>query len=796
MSIRTKLLVLLLGLALGSMGLSALFTIAGTSRFARDVSEQTREVLESRGERELTLAAGGFRRIMAGQKWAAELALLSLSDDARQRLVRGVDHPDDRDRVDAEPSRVVFAGDVDPVAASSRAFDPLPARYAALFRETRAVGDVVFHAPPDADREAVERHAHALAGIEQALRSLDRSEPAIAGSLGLRSVALESGLLLTYPGLLSFPEVFDARLTPWYRAARRFASAPSRVAAAEGPVLWNRLYTDPVTDRVVMTAAMPILTDDGAFLGAAAIDIPIQSSLARLIPAGELGQNSSTKLVVPIPPDVTDAERRDFEEKVRVRTGGVTAEDRRLIDNGGIMVIAARYPADPDEIVGAPDLPPEAVPSIVGAAPELLDVERIIADGPQAQSVRDLVSAMLTEGEGVALLDTGRGLRMWAWGALDKDTYVTVDVPYAELVDQSEQLSEVIDDEADRRLRTFALVAVGLAAAAALLAIVASNRLVRPLLELRGVAERVAAGDFEARANITTGDEIERLGRTFNDMVPQLADRMRLRESITVAQQVQQHLLPTRPPELPGLEIGARSVYCDETGGDYFDFVELNGDARPRTVVAVGDVTGHGIAAALVMASARAILRSRTAIDDDLARVAAAMNEQLFRDSLAGRFMTLFAVEIDRDTGTLRWVSAGHEPALLYDPDADTFEELRGADIPLGIESGWVFRCASRGPLRPRQVVVIGTDGIWETRGPDGELFGRERFCEIIRAHAADPIETLQEAVDRAIRAHRGHRPQQDDVTLVIIRACPVDPSADPSEYVTTDVDRPDALPA
>jgi sigma-B regulation protein RsbU (phosphoserine phosphatase) len=234
---------------------------------------------------------------------------------------------------------------------------------------------------------------------------------------------------------------------------------------------------------------------------------------------------------------------------------------------------------------------------------------------------------------------------------------------------------------------------------------------------------------------------------------------------------VQQHLLPSCPPEIPGFEIAAASVYCDETGGDYFDFATREVGGEPRTLIAVGDVTGHGIDAALLMASARAILRSRVASSTGLAELAAAMNEQLFVDSLDGRFMTLFLLELDPQGSRIRWVSAGHEPALLYHPDRDEFEDLGGRDIPLGVEAGWRFRPAERKGLEPGQILLMGTDGIWETRDPAGELFGKDRLRQLVRDHAAGPIDGLQAAIEQALMRHRGTRAQEDDITLVVLRA-------------------------
>ncbi|MEM7754405.1 MAG: SpoIIE family protein phosphatase [Planctomycetota bacterium] len=778
MSIRTKFLVLLLGLVLGLSGIYAVVTLAQTKDFARQIGTDTREELSKRGRSELTGIVRGLRGVLGANKWGAEVSLLATAEragallrsgsaDAPTGPYRGGD-PIFADRLGADAQLV-------PPATGSDLFDPATT----LDRE-------VFFAPPDSNRARLEREARALVPLVETLRALDSSTPANGIAFGVRSIVLESGLFMAFPGTTVLPSDFDARSTPWYVASKRLAQTDRGASLAEGPVFWNRLYTDPVTTRVVMTGTVALRDAEGGFLGVAAVDIPVDSVLTEVDTPQAYRGATATRLVIPIPPDVTDAERRDLERKIRVRTGTLTDADDELITAGGLMVLAARFPADTDDLIGAPD-PDEALERLApGVAPALLDIDRIIAKGEGAQGVKDLVAAMLSEEVGTRVVGdpASSAAEAWAWGRIDRETFITLTTANERLVTEATALRDKFSVETERRLIQTVVLAVALAAAAVFLAIVLSRRLVRPLLELRGVAERVAAGDFEARATVRTGDEIERLGETFNQMVPQLADRIRLRDSMGVAMDVQQHLLPSAPPKLPGLEIFAKSIYCDETGGDYFDFVTGNGERRPRTVVAVGDVTGHGVGAALVMASARAILRSHAAIDDDLASIAGAMNEQLFHDSLDGRFMTLFAMEIDAEGGGITWVSAGHEPALLYDPGTDTFEQLDAKDIPLGVEPGWAFKSFCRPALAPGQVLLVATDGIGETRNASGELFGADRLRELVRSHAKKPIEDLYAALETALDVHRGPRPQQDDITLVVIRSDHV-----PSEVVSADVD-------
>lgn len=303
-----------------------------------------------------------------------------------------------------------------------------------------------------------------------------------------------------------------------------------------------------------------------------------------------------------------------------------------------------------------------------------------------------------------------------------------------------------------------------------LLSMIGSRAITGPVKTLTLVARRIAEGDLGARAHVHTGDELEELSDSFNAMIPKLQDRIKIRGALALAMEVQQNLLPVSAPHLRGFDIAGKSLYCDETGGDYYDFLELSRLDGQCVGVAVGDVTGHGVAAALLMTTARALLRSRAHQPGSLSELMTDINRHLSEDTHQGRFMTLFYGVIDAESGSFRWISAGHEPAQLYDPASDSFEEISGPDIPLGIEPDWIYEEGSRGGFRPGQVIAIGTDGIWETRNAAGVMLGREAVRGIIRDNAHRSAEELCEAISDALLAFRGARPQEDDATLVVVK--------------------------
>lgn len=253
-------------------------------------------------------------------------------------------------------------------------------------------------------------------------------------------------------------------------------------------------------------------------------------------------------------------------------------------------------------------------------------------------------------------------------------------------------------------------------------------------------------------------------------------DKQRLEFDMEVAAGVQQGFWPKTAPPLPGLELAGISLPCDATGGDYYDYLLRPGfdGAGETCCLAVGDVTGHGVQAALLMASARAFLRSRLQFPGGPAEVLDHVNRLLARDlGMTGRFMTLFFLEFDPACSCLHFVRAGHDPALLYDPGRDTFVELDGKGIPLGIDANWRYEENTLSGLPSGGVLLCGTDGIWEARNASGEMYGKTRLCEVVRRRAGGDARTVARAVLADLDTFRQGEPRLDDVTLVVLRATP-----------------------
>ncbi len=250
-----------------------------------------------------------------------------------------------------------------------------------------------------------------------------------------------------------------------------------------------------------------------------------------------------------------------------------------------------------------------------------------------------------------------------------------------------------------------------------------------------------------------------------------VTDMTEHKKALALASEVQKSLLPQDSPRVKGLDVAGRNVSCDEIGGDYFDFIWRRGSRKEPFNVVVGDISGHGVDSALLMTTARAFLRMRASQPGSISDIVSAMNRHLTQDVLeTGRFMTLFYLSIDPAQKRVDWVRAGHDPALVYDPRRDEFEELKGNGIALGVDDEVNYEENQKGGLVNGQIIAVGTDGIWEAASRDGDMFGKDRLRDIIRKNADRNASDILSAVYDELNRFTLGRKSDDDITLVIIK--------------------------
>jgi sigma-B regulation protein RsbU (phosphoserine phosphatase) len=244
----------------------------------------------------------------------------------------------------------------------------------------------------------------------------------------------------------------------------------------------------------------------------------------------------------------------------------------------------------------------------------------------------------------------------------------------------------------------------------------------------------------------------------------------KVKMSLEQASRIQQTLMPKSDPHVDGYDIAGKSIWCDETSGDYYDFIQPGDWKQEKVGIVVADVIGHGISAALLMTTVRASLRERILSRGNGPAIVSHVNNSLVKDiEELNLFVTMFYSEIDLNHKRFRWVHAGHEPAIVYDPARDSIEMLGGDGVPLGVVDNWDYEEAEIG-IASGQIILIGTDGIKESYNSHGEYFGNDRLMTVIRDHAAKPAKDLLTEVFDALNRFRYPAERLDDETLVIIK--------------------------
>jgi PAS domain S-box-containing protein len=282
------------------------------------------------------------------------------------------------------------------------------------------------------------------------------------------------------------------------------------------------------------------------------------------------------------------------------------------------------------------------------------------------------------------------------------------------------------------------------------------------------VNRRKAGELYWASQTVTPITDVRGLVTHFVSVLKDVSDVRKYHEQevqLELARTVQQRFNPA-PPRVPGFDIAAVSYPSDETGGDYFDFIDA-----PNGVlyVAVGDVSGHGFDAALIMALTRAYMRSFATLGMDAGELLGRVNRAIVSDLEANRFVTMLIVRIDVEAGIVTYASAGHIPGVLLDGLEGIDGTLDSTGMPLGLFADATF-ATRQCRFRPDQIFVLSTDGATETFDAHGVEFGSNGVLGYVRSHTNDTAQDIAQGVYEAARSFGGSVPQQDDITAVIIK--------------------------
>ncbi|MEO1130156.1 MAG: SpoIIE family protein phosphatase [Planctomycetota bacterium] len=712
MSIRTKLLLVLVAFAILPMFIAFVVGQVSTRFVGARLTEKTQVELVSEAEARLLQYVNGAAALAGSEALTVNLMVVAQAN-AYAALLEQQGAFDD-----ASDVMYLLTDDMDGEPPFPLGPDPEAPERLVTFDA------MSIYLVADLDASEVTRDLQQQQGMFVTYRELRQYHDAL---IFAQYTATASGTHSAYPGHGGYPRGYDPRERQWYQMAAEGMSP-------HGPdgVAWSPPMRDAVTRRAVLAVSAPIRNTEGNVVAVTAADVLVAELLDGLKqpPGWTSEQNLFVVSLIGEDPTVGDTAleiyaQRSYDDGETDWRHSIELETFRFDDDESSRVLVAS-----------------------------------IGDG-QAGVVRGMRNGR----------DVLCAYAPIVSGGEETAAALICTTPFSDVIAIADGIDERFSDVTVSQLITNASIAVVVLGVVVLFAFRGSRAVSEPVQDLASTAARIASGDLDARAQVTSGDELGSLARTFNEMVPKLQDRMQLRQSLDLAMEVQQSLLPSAAPRVPGVDVDGRSIYCDETGGDYYDFLLVEAIEGERLGVVVGDVTGHGIAAALLMTTARALLRSRLDQPGSIAEQVQDINRHLSEGNQHGRFMTFCYLMMDRVSGSLRWVLAGHDPPILYEARTDTFSELGGGGgIPLGVDGTWEYDELGRDGIETGDVVVIGTDGIWEARNEAAEMFGKDRLRDVIRdAHAGSASE-ICDAVVQAVVDFRGRTPQGDDITLVVLK--------------------------
>jgi phosphoserine phosphatase RsbU/P len=719
LNIRWKFLIAMLGIAITPLLIAAWLEIRSISALGAELAADSGRAINERTTQVLVQTTRHYAEVMNRQSKTVELIV-------RLQAKRALIALNSSAPLDQPQGKFPWA---DSLVANTRsshyirlAEDGTPMQLP-ISRDNQSLFSVI--KPPSA---ALQDSARNLLQINNFYREIQREHSDL---FYWQYVALENGLLATFPGHSNYPEDFDPRQRRWYQAQKEHRA-----------LRWSAPHTDAVTGITMVNVTMPLVSKTGEFLGVSGLDVRLSGLL--------------NALQVPL--------KSEYDSRVLLSV---------LVDKKNMPGHNQRHKAGSEQ--GHKQ------------AQEIF----VVAESAQQQSQRDWrdipqLQALTLDIEGhvekiTTTVAAGRsGFLRTRWKGKDYfclyeplksgDNILMMFVPIENLLDPAIRSAKHALMSTERYANALLPFAALLIAAIVFLAFIGSRRFVQPINDLVTAFNRVGEGDLDSRVEIKTGDELEQLGDAFNAVIPQLREHTKVREELSVARAVQQRLLPHESPEFRGIEIVGRTLYADQTGGDYYDFLELNNYTPSLLGIVVGDVAGHGVAAALMMATVRALLHGAAQNLKSPSAVLRHINFYLADDLHAGQFMTLFYLLFDAENCTVQWADAGHDPAIVYNPTADIFSELAGDDIPLGVDSDWRYERDQEVVLKPRDIVLLGTDGIWETKSPAGEQFGKERLRHILRREHLRPVQEISMIILTEIEKFRGGLAQHDDVSIVVFR--------------------------
>ncbi len=557
-----------------------------------------------------------------------------------------------------------------------------------------------------------------IASMEEVIAPIYQSDHHLTATY----VADSNGSLYFFPWTNQIPDGFDPRTREWYSRA-----------VSSGQLVWSDPYLDAVGNGQMITASRMVRSGSNQtwVIGS---DLTIDTIMDRII-GTQMGDRGYAFLVN---------------------------------QNGAII-------ARPDSSYG--DLNQSVFP----------DENLLLSTN---EDVRSVAGEMTAGFSGVMTCHFSDGDRYIAYAPVKSVNWsVGIILPVESVIAPSMMIKRAIEDTSTMTRteieRHIIILMQALAATFALLFVVIllfslfiSRYVSGPVRILKVGAERIGEGDLSTPVSVKTGDEFEDLADAFNQMAARLslhiitlrdttAREERFRHELEIARTIQLSFLPDHPPAIEGFEMAAYASPAQEVGGDFHDFIPLPGGGWG---VAIADVSGKGVPAALFMALSRTLLRVSSGVHSEADAIITRTNNLISRDAEGGMFVTLFFMLVTPGSRNISWVNAGHNPPVVIPADPAADPVFLGDENPApGLIEEFPYPARSSS-LDPGDLVVLYTDGITEAMDPDGNEYGTDRFISTIRLVRDRPLDSVKDAILADIARFVREAPQSDDISLILIR--------------------------
>jgi sigma-B regulation protein RsbU (phosphoserine phosphatase) len=608
--------------------------------------------------------------------------------------------------------------------ASTLVNDPSSYTHKPLYAQNETPEDVyarsAYALAPDVDVAAVSEELNVSSCMDDIFIPIYAADPHLTWVY----IGTESGILRMYPWYSELDPSFDHRVRGWYIKAKE-----------TGDMSWSDPYIDVFGHGLMVTCSKPVYNSNDDLVWVIGADVTIETINQDIINTqiGELGYAillDDHGCVIARPGLSAGDKKWDESFETENLPLSKNAELRAIAKNmtaGNTGIARCRFEGGEKYIAYAP------IRCTNWSVGVVMPVEEIIA--PALTTKSKIIAATQ---------DTG----------------------------------EHINQQMSNMKKIFFGIFIALFLGVSGLSFLLSRIITKPVMRLKEGSGAIGKGDLDYKVDVKTGDEFEELANSFNQMAADLkghieelqrttAEKERMSKELEIGKGIQQSFLPESTPEIAGIDLAAFNLPAMEVGGDFYDFIPISKD---KWGLAIADVSGKGVPAALFMALSRTLIRASAVRNPTAVNAIKQANRLICEDSKTSMFVTLFYALADSKKMTLTYVNAGHNPPLLFRGASADITLLEAKGIALGVIEEAELEEAEIG-LKSGDLVVLYTDGITEAINEEGEEFGQERLMRVVRENRTSTAHDIIEHIREEVVAFAGKQPQFDDITLMVLKA-------------------------